>query len=333
MNVKFLIIRLSSIGDIVLTTPVLRMLKQQVENAEIHFLVKEKYIPVIENNPYIHKIHIYTPKDKDFFTQLKDEHFHHIIDLHHNLRTFLIKRKIPAYHFSFNKLNIEKWLYVNFKKNKLPNLHIVDRYLDTVKLFDIKNDNKGLDHFISVKDEVNLLSLPEEFTYGYIAFAIGAQHFTKRMPADKIAKICNKVNLPVILLGAEEDFKNGEKIKQAGFTNKILNSCGSFNINQSASLIRQAKLVITHDTGLMHIAAAYKKRIISLWGNTVPEFGMYPYQADVNSFQVEVPNLKCRPCSKIGHKQCPKKHFHCMNKMETDKIAELANLLLLKAFN
>ncbi|HRB40127.1 MAG TPA: glycosyltransferase family 9 protein, partial [Bacteroidia bacterium] len=98
--------------------------------------------------------------------------------------------------------------------------------------------------------------------------------------------------------------------------------CGITSIGQSASLIKQSKAVITHDTGLMHIAAALRKKIVSVWGNTVPEFGMYPY-LPVNSvpFSIsEVKNLNCRPCSKIGYNTCPKKHFRCMNDMDIQEI-------------
>ena len=117
-----------------------------------------------------------------------------------------------------------------------------------------------------------------------------------------------------MLLGGKEDRENGEKVKNATGEN-IFNTCGKYNINQSASLIQQAHKVITHDTGLMHIAAAFKKEIISVWGNTIPEFGMYPYLADPRSKIVEVKGLSCRPCSKIGYEKCPKGHFNCMNKI------------------
>jgi len=330
--VKFLIIRLSSIGDIVLTTPVVRMLKQQVENAEIHYVTRPQYAAILESNPYVDKVHLYNHDDNFFWESLRNEFFDYIIDLHKNLRSRKIINKLGIHAFTIDKLNWEKWLMVNFKKNKLPDIHIVDRYLESTKLFDIQNDQKGLDFFIPVKDEVNLLSLPSNVTYGYIAFAIGAQHFTKRLPNEKIIEICSFLDFPVVLLGGKEDVENAEIIQASVKRNIVFNACGNYNLNQSASLLRQAKVVITHDTGLMHIAAALKKRIVSVWGNTIPEFGMTPYLADPNSAIVEVKDLKCRPCSKIGFKKCPKKHFNCMNQIESKKVTELANLLAIKAF-
>jgi ADP-heptose:LPS heptosyltransferase len=158
--------------------------------------------------------------------------------------------------------------------------------------------------------------LPENHQKGYIGFVIGAKHFTKQLPVEKIISICKKINKPIILLGGKEDAARAEMIENAVGKN-IFNACGKYNLNQSASLIKQATKVITHDTGLMHIAAAFKKEIISVWGNTVPAFGFTPYLPDPNSRMVEVKNLSCRPCSKIGYDKCPKGHFKCM--MEIDE--------------
>ncbi len=320
--VKFLIIRLSSIGDIVLTTPAIRCLKQQMESAEVHFLTKPAFVPVLIANPYIDRIHEMGDL-KSTLRSLKNEDFHYIIDLHHNLRTALIKARLPVIPFSFHKLNIEKWFLVNLGINRLPDVHIVDRYLETLRLFDVKNDDLGLDYFIPPENELDISLLPDTFHKGYILFAIGANHATKRLPAEKIIAICQEMNLPVILAGGKEDADTAEIISdECG--KMVWNACGKYNINQSASLVRQADLVITHDTGLMHIAAAFKKRIISVWGNTIPEFGMSPYMPHPDSAMFEVDGLKCRPCSKLGYKRCPKKHFRCMNDQKTSDIAGYA---------
>jgi heptosyltransferase-2 len=317
--VKFLIIRFSSIGDIVLTTPVIRCLKMQVEEAEIHYLTKKQYAGILENNPNINKVHVFDGNISKLIQELKLEFFDHIIDLHHNLRSARIKNNLPVHAQSFNKLNWEKWLLVNLKINRLPNIHIVDRYLQTTRFFDVENDNQGLDYFIPEKDEICPADLRPDLENGYILFAIGAQHATKRLPVEKIISVCRKINKPIVLSGGKEDLPTAEKIKEA-VGNKIYNACGNFNLNQSASLVKNAKTIITHDTGLMHIAAAFRKKIISVWGNTVPEFGMYPYFAGENSKIVEVKNLKCRPCTKIGFSTCPKKHFNCMNQINEDEI-------------
>jgi ADP-heptose:LPS heptosyltransferase len=318
---KILIIRFSSIGDIVLTTPVIRCLKQQLPDAEVHFLTKKAFFPVLKANPYIDKLHLLEHGIKEMVEQLHHENFDYIIDLHGNLRTMMIKLKLKKPSVVFDKLNFQKWLLVNFKINKLPKLHIVDRYLKTVEFLGVKNDGLGLDYFIPKEDEVDIQQLPAFQRKGYIGFIIGGQHATKQLPVEKIISIINKIDAPFVLLGGKEDVEAAEKIAAFAGREKVFNACGKFNINQSASIVKQAQKIISHDTGLMHVAAAFKKDIISVWGNTVPEFGMYPYLPGENSFIAEVKNLPCRPCSKIGCSSCPKKHFYCMKLMDEVEIA------------
>jgi ADP-heptose:LPS heptosyltransferase len=326
MQVRFLILRLSSIGDIVLTTPVVRCLKQQVEGAEVHYLVKKQYSCIVEHNPFIDKVHTFDDDLKSLIEILSAENFDYIIDLHKNIRSNLIKKRLKLVSFSFPKLNYKKWLLVHFGINRLPDIHIVDRYFEAVKLFDVKNDDKGLDYFINEPDEAVINDLPEKFKSGYIGFAIGGLHFTKKLPPEKLVSICKKTGLPIVILGDQNDAETAEIIRnQAG--DNIFNACGRFSINRSASLVKHAKAIITHDTGLMHIAAAFKKNIISIWGNTTPQFGMYPYLPGDRSEIIEVEGLKCRPCTKIGFSKCPKKHFRCMNDIDEDKIVSIALML------
>ncbi len=330
---KILILRFSSIGDIVLTTPVIRTLKAQLPEAEIHYATKAQFKSILSANPYIHKLHLLEDSDRQLIAQLKQEKFDYIIDLHHNLRTLRIKWALGVKAYSFRKLNFEKWLLVNFKINRLPNVHIVDRYLETVAPLGVQNDSLGLDYFIPETDEVDLTWLPETHQRKYVVVAVGGQHYTKKLPTKRLIELCDRIQQPIILLGGKEDVAVGNEIEkfferrtenapyeeglsQLGKKGVIFNGCGKFSLNQSASLVRRAYAVFTHDTGIMHIAAAFKRRIFSVWGNTTPYFGMYPYRTQFTVFENN--NLKCRPCSKIGHSQCPKGHFKCMNDLQFD---------------
>ena len=319
---KFLIIRFSSIGDIVLTTPVVRCLKRQLPGSEVHFLTKQSFGTIVENNPYIDKVHLLAHSWETIVHELKQENYDYIIDLHHNLRTLRLKKDLGIRSFPFNKLNIQKWIYTNLKWNLMPDLHIVDRYMKTVESFGVTNDGEGLEYFVPVKDEVTQRDIPASHQAGYIGLVIGAAHNTKKLPVDKLKELCTKIDHPIILLGGKEDNENAKQIASVDPI-KIYNACGKFNLNESADLVRKSKLIITHDTGLMHIAAAFKKKIISVWGNTVPEFGMYPYYGNVQiqNSQFEIHGLRCRPCSKIGYAKCPRGHFKCMNQIKTDAIA------------
>ena len=326
---RLLVIRFSSIGDIVLTTPVLRCIKKQLPGTELHFLTKERYRSILEANPYVDKIITLGLSKTLMMHQLKTEKYDAIIDLHHNLRTWEVKRALKGVSaYSFHKLNWQKWLMTACKINRLPQQHIVDRYLATTSSFGVMNDGEGLDYFIPEEQHVKANDLPLSHQMGYVALVIGAAHATKQLPADRCIELCRRISLPVVLLGGKVDFARGEEISRHDPI-KVYNACGKFSLHESADLIRKSLLVITPDTGLMHIAAAFKKPIISIWGNTIPAFGMTPYYGrhQVPQHLSEV-QLGCRPCSKIGHDACPKKHFNCMQQQDLQQMQEWVKEML-----
>lgn len=336
---KILVIRFSSIGDIVLTTPVMRCLKKQGKEIDLHFLTKKSFLPVVAANPYIDKIHILEDSLDTTIAALKEEAFDWVIDLHHNLRTLRIKKALKCPSKSFHKLNVQKWLLTNLKINTLPNKHIVDRYLDTVAHLGVRNDGEGLDYFIPEKDITKPADLPASHQLGYIGLVVGAAHATKRLPLHKLKDLVQKIDHPIVVMGGPDDRATGEVLSALNPI-KIYNACGKFNLNESADLVKKAKLIISHDTGLMHIAAAFRKPIISIWGNTVPSFGMMPYlnlpgspmvqsaTQKPGTEKVEVAGLKCRPCSKIGYNACPKGHFKCMENIDLEEVHKKAQQML-----
>ncbi len=324
---KILIIRFSSIGDIVLTTPVIRCLKTQLPDAEIHYLTKGHNHSLLQKNPFLTRTWLYEKNFKELLPRLKAENFDFIVDLHKNLRSAYILLNLRKPSATFQKLNLKKWMIVNLRIDRLPRIHIVDRYFTAVKSLGIVNDRKGLDYFIPSGEEVDLSILPDPFRQGFIAFVIGGKHTTKIFPEYKVVGVCRKLSLPVVLLGGKDDVERGKRIEQLAGSS-VFNACGRFSINQSASLIRQADKVITNDTGLMHIAAAFGKTILSIWGNTIPEFGMFPYlegKENAVSGIFEVKGLSCRPCSKIGFEKCPKGHFRCMKDQDVDAMINALN--------
>jgi len=321
---KILIIRFSSIGDIVLTSPVIRCLKEQSPDVEIHYLTKKQYIPILQSNPYISRIHLFKDNFQELIPKLKAEQFDHIIDLHKNIRSHYIRYKLGKPATSFPKLNLQKWVISKFHFDFLPKIHIVDRYLKAVESFQVTNDGKGLDYFLLDSEKINIRKKFPVITGKFIAIAIGAKHHTKMFPVDKVSALCDLLPLPVILLGGKEDMDRGEEIRN--HTKQcVINACGILPLNGSASVIEQAEHVISNDTGMMHIASALKRPVISLWGNTIPGFGMYPYLPEELkhlSTIIEVNGLRCRPCSKLGYRECPEKHFDCMEKIELNEILE-----------
>ena len=325
---KILIVRFSSIGDIVLTSPVIRCVKEQTE-AEVHFLTKAAFSPTLRHNPYVDRLWTIAKDVKEIADELVAEDFTHLIDLHGNLRTLELKQRLfwgqlrrgrrPPRAHTFDKLNFQKFLLTRFRIDRMPAVHVVDRYMSAVHALGVTNDGKGLDYFIAPEEEV---IPPAE---RYLAFVIGAAHATKRLEEEQVIGLCQRIPVPIVLLGGPAERDLGERT--AATAKHITNGCGAYSLNGSADLVRKAAVVVTHDTGLMHIAAAFHKPIVSVWGNTVPALGMYPYLPQGPAHVVsEVKGLDCRPCSKIGYVACPQGHFRCMRDQDLAAIARAALL-------
>ena len=324
---KFLIIRFSSIGDIVLTTPAIRCLKKQVPGAEVHFLVKESFKTVIEENPYIDKTHLYKNDFNKIAEELKAEKFDYIIDLHKNLRTYKLRfylRK-PKW-LSYKKLSVQKFLLTQLGINLMPARNISLRSVDALIPLGVRDDGLGLDYFISKNILIKNEDLPAGHWFGYIAVVIGATWFTKKLPVHKLQQLCMEIDYPIVLVGGKEDFGEGEEIASVHPV-RIYNACGKFSLNESAALIQKASLVISHDTGMQYIASAYKKPVLAIWGGTSPKLAVEPFYGSSNQplhTNFIVPRLPCQPCSNYGTATCPMGHFKCMEKQDVHAIAQKA---------
>lgn len=312
-QLKILIIRFSSIGDIIYTTPVVRCLKKQLPHAEIHYLTKKSFRFLLDNNPYVDKLHLLEDKLSETIKTLKAEKYDYVIDLHNSLRSVLVKAQLRVRSSTFKKQRIKKILAIRFKINRVEPRHLVDRYLDTVKFLGVVNDNQPIDYFLPGSYNVAQL-LPPTHQKDYIAFIIGATHFTKRMPNEQVISICKSLDRPVVLLGGPDVAENGTIIEQ-GAGNTVYNACGKLSMNESVFLVKQAAKVIGFDTGLTHIAEAFDKELVTIWGSTVPELlGVQPYQV-TRHYEAGV-ELPCRPCTKFGRSECPLGHFKCMRAID-----------------
>jgi len=319
---KILVIRFSSMGDIIYTTPVVRCLKKQLPGAGVHFLTKPAFKYIYDNNPYVDKLLLLKETLGETIKDIKAENYDYIIDLHNNLRTALIKLSVNAKSSTYKKQRFRKWLSLKFKLKLVPPVHLVDRYMAAVTFLGVKNDGAPIDYYIKANHQLNKL-LPPSHQNNYIVFIIGAAHFTKRMPNYKIINICRKLRQPVVLLGGNDVKANGEEI--ASKTTNVYNACGTTSLDESVFLVSKASTVIGFDTGLTHIAEAFNKPIASIWGGTVPELlGVQPYK--VKEVLVAGIDLPCRPCSKFGLEKCPLGHFRCMNDQPENSIIDFANL-------
>lgn len=317
---KILIIRLSSLGDVLLTTPVVRSLQQSYPNLSIDFLIKNNFADAIRLNPNISKTIIYDDSH-ELLKQLKNNKYDLVIDLHNNFRSKKIVRqlKLPAY--KFVKPNFKKFILVHFKINLLKDIKpISQRYADVIPNFEL--DRNGLELFIPESFRSEL----EEFEK-VIGICPGAFHFTKRWPLEFYAEFGRRLTedgYKVAILGGESERDICKDLQKKTPTSVDLSN--NNKLFQTAAHMKNCKTVICNDSGLMHTAAAMGIPLISIFGSTVREFGFAPY--GVRNWVVENPDLNCRPCTHIGKSRCSKKHFKCMNEITPSLVYEKFKNLL-----
>ncbi|MFM7105001.1 MAG: glycosyltransferase family 9 protein [Flavobacteriales bacterium] len=204
---RVLVIRFSSIGDIVLTTPVLRALKTQLEGeVSVHFLTKSKFKEVVAANPHIDVVHSIENSVQEILPDLEQADFDYIIDLQNNLRSRIVRRRLKVLSFALRKLNIRKWILVRLGIDILPDQHIVDRYMECLSAFDVSDDGLGLDFFI----RQGITSWPVPMKQPYIAMAIGAAHEGKKFSRARLEQLCQQIPYPIALLGGADDIETGK---------------------------------------------------------------------------------------------------------------------------
>ena len=309
-SLKILVVRFSSIGDIVLTTPVIRILKKQL-NAEVHYLTKHAYSSLLKNNPNIDQLFSIKNSVLEIRKDLKDQKYDFIIDLHNNIRSsLLISLGSPVKRYI--KSNFKKFLFRNFGINLLKNQHVVERYINTISFLKTKNDNLGLECYIDESTSVNF-NIKEK----YIAWAIGGSKIQKKISVNQINDISKKLNYPIVLIGGNEEKNMGELIKEKSKGLNITNLCGALDLDQSALVIKHSLCLFSNDTGMMHIGAAFNKKIVSFWGCTKPNMGFYPYAKKENSLLIVSSNSQ-RQCSKHGD-SCRYSNDGCIKHINIDE--------------
>jgi heptosyltransferase-2 len=330
---NILIIRFSSIGDIVLASPVIRFLREQFPGARIDFLTKRKYAELVRWNGALTDVILFDDETDDLRAmrgRIRDTRYDLIVDLHNSLRSIYLRtfngaRKVKV----FRKHAMKRFLLVRFRKNLFRSVRsVVGRYADTVRMYgdpDLRTDfplpddlvrtATGLVHSgkISPNDRI-------------VGFAPTAMHFTKRWPMDRF------VRLGIALAAAEKVkiaiFGSQEEAEYCSDIAHLINSgasahcaesfAGKLSLSETAAAAGLCSLVVSNDTGLMHIAEARGVPVVAVFGSSVREFGFAPLGA--RSVRVETPGLECRPCSHVGRAGCPKDHFRCMNDITADRV-------------
>lgn len=307
---KILVVRLSSLGDILLTTPLIRSLKNANPKIGIHFLLREEYHDVLINNRYISKL--ITIKRVDSSSRTKDilqqNKYDFVIDLQNNLRSRSLTNSINCPKVRFRKLSWQKFLLVKLKINKLSDAPpIPERYASVVE--DLRLDNDGLDLFTNNKPSNSLVELTK-----LVGFCPGSRHYTKMWPKEYYIELGKKLTdngFNIVLFGGKDDKEICDEISSN--VSKCINLCNDNDILQTAADMKLCKMIICNDSGLMHTSCAIKVPVIAIFGSTVKEFGFSPYRS--KNLILENKSLTCRPCSHIGRSSCPKHHFNCMKEI------------------
>ncbi len=305
---KLLIVRLSSLGDILLTTPLIRTIKKKYPDIETDFVLRKEYYDLLKLNPYINKIHLFDHEESEtdkFESAIQRNKYDLVIDLQNNIRSKNLLKNCSAEIVSLKKNNIKKFLLIHFKINKLKNAPpIPEKYARTIKDFEL--DNEGLDLFT----DKNSFYFDADTTK-LIGLCPGAKHFTKMWSKDYFIELGNLLEqngYQVVLFGGKNDKQLCTEIKSE--LSNTIDLSNNDDILQTAADMKMCKTIFCNDSGLMHTAIAVKVPVIAFFGSTVREFGFTPYKS--KSVVLENDKLSCRPCSHIGRSKCPKKHFKCM---------------------
>jgi lipopolysaccharide heptosyltransferase II len=343
-STKTLVIRFSSIGDIVLSSPLLRVLRSRFPKGQIDYVTRTEYAELVKSNQNLNHTYAFDASQgfdglRALKKKIKDERYDLIVDIHDSLRSKYLRSVRGPKVTVVDKRVMQRSMLVRFKKNIYKEIvPVADRYIETVSHLGIMNDGKGLE-----------LHIPDETLFGVsgkiaalklnqfekvVGLCPGARHFTKRWPPERFARVgaacAQKLDAKILLFGGKQDETICNQIcwdinNQAG-AEKATSLCGQLGLLETAAAMDYCDAILTNDTGLMHIATAMHRKIVAIFGSTVREFGFFPY--DSEAVVLENKGLACRPCSHIGRSGCPEKHFKCMLEIQPDEAYTRTKTLL-----
>ena len=322
---RILIIRLSSFGDILLSTPLIRQIRKKFPDTVIDFAVRGKFSGILTDNPHLNNLHILQePADfgtlKDYAERIKSVNYDIVIDIHKNFRSKYISSKSGADIYTWRLPRVKRWLLVNLKWNMLTEYPPVPlRYLSAVEELGVADDGEGLEFFFSDDSRQKAETIHRDKNIQKSAvLAPGSRWFTKQWGVEKYIEIGKKLlnsNLDsIIILGSKDEQTICHDVC-IGIGEHCYNFAGETDFDLAGALIAKSDVFIGNDSGLGHLAAAVKTPSVIIFGCTVKEFGFFLFR---NKSVVLEANAKCRPCSHIGRSSCPKKHFKCMENISVD---------------
>jgi lipopolysaccharide heptosyltransferase II len=330
-QLRILIIRLSSMGDIILSTALVRMLRNKFPKATIDFLCAKQFSEIFAHNPHLNTVLKYD-KDKSSsdIISWRNEYIKQngkydiLIDLQNNLRSKIFRGGIYEDSYEIKKNRFRKLGLVFFKRRFGQFKQIPEIYMEAFKSLEVKDDGIGLELWLKNDGNEYPHNRFEKKKYRKIAFAPGAHHFTKRWPPEKFVRLIFMVKerykqTEIVLVGGKAD-KAITDVILAKTDMNVIDCTSSASILKTAEVIDECDLLITNDTGVMHIAAARQVPIIAIFGSTTADFGFTPFRSQ---FKIVEEELACRPCTHIGRSDCPKNHFKCMMEIEPERVLQV----------
>lgn len=334
---RILVARLSSMGDIVLTTPLIRGLRRRFPKARIDFVVKREFAELLCTNPHLTNVYEYDSRTgaQGLFAlgrHLRSQRYELFVDLHNNLRTRLLRLLMhPGRIVTFSKHVIKRTLLVKTGINLYGTiLQVPDRYLRTLQPFGVENDGKGLELFPTEvqRTKVQTLFRQHHLTDGDLAIGLGpiAAHPLKQWPrfAGLGQELVQRYGARILLFGGPADVQYVQAIAEQ-IPNAPILLCGQLSRLESAAALQRCALYVGNDTGTVHIATAMQRKVVVIFGPTVEEFGFYPYND--RSIVVSKP-LPCRPCTHTGNARCKIKTHACMQAITTPEVVEAVEKVL-----
>lgn len=336
---NILIVRFSSMGDIVLTTPAIRALRRAFPEARIDYVTKRQFAGLLTNNPRLTSVHAYDSRSgiaglRALGREFRGRRYDLLVDLHNNQRTRLLAllarpRRIARY----AKYRIRRTLLVKTGLNLYPRPieQVPDRYLRPLKPFGVMADHDGLELFPTAAERARAAALLDDAGVAADDLVIGlgpaASFPLKQWPVERFAEVgrelARRYGARIALFGGPDDVELLRPL-MSEIPNRPLLLCGSLTMMESAAALARCALFVGNDTGAAHIASAMGCKVVTIFGPTAEELGFYPYQAA--SEVVSLP-LPCRPCTPTGQGRCAFGTHACLRDLPAANVLEAVERL------
>lgn len=323
---EILVVRFSAIGDIVLTTPLLRALKARHPQARITFLTRQAYAPLLAASPRLHEVIGWDPAQPlaGLLADLRTRRFTHRLDLHGSLRSARIRHGLGGRWGRYRKHRLARAVLIRTKRDLYRDRRpVAERFFDAARGLDVTPDGAPAELFLrreafDAADRFLAESgLGRERTL--LAVAPGAAHATKRWPERHWLALMGRLTAraDVVILGGAAEAGLAARMAEAGGAHAA-SAAGQFDLQGTGALVKRARALAAGDTGVMHMATAVGTPVVALYGPTVEAFGYFPYRARATVLQRD--DLDCRPCSAMGGPRCPLRHHRCLEEILPDDV-------------